>query len=77
MLHFSPLEVIAILLTCLAGLLFAVPNFFSKETRGRAGRAACRRSSSTSASTSAAARTCCCRWRPTDVRKDWLDDPAR
>ena len=32
MLHFTRLKIIAIVLTCLAGLLVALPNFFSKET---------------------------------------------
>jgi SecD/SecF fusion protein len=32
MLHFSRWKVAAILLTCLAGLILALPNFFSKET---------------------------------------------
>jgi protein-export membrane protein SecD len=32
MLHFSPLKIVSILLVCLASLLFAVPNFFAKET---------------------------------------------
>lgn len=32
MLHFEPWKKIAIVLTCIAGLIFALPNFFSKET---------------------------------------------
>ena len=32
MLHFSRWKVLAILATCLAGLLFALPNFFAKES---------------------------------------------
>ena len=32
MLHFSRWKIIATLLTCLAGVLFTLPNFFSKET---------------------------------------------
>ncbi len=32
MLHFERWKIIAILLTCLAGLLFAMPNFLSKDT---------------------------------------------
>ena len=32
MLHFTRWKIIAIVLTCLAGLLVALPNFFSKET---------------------------------------------
>jgi len=32
MLHFERWKIIAIVATCLAGLLFAAPNFFSKET---------------------------------------------
>lgn len=32
MLHFTRLKTIAVLLTCLAGLLFAMPNFFTKES---------------------------------------------
>ena len=32
MLHFTRLKIVAILLICLAGLLVALPNFFSKET---------------------------------------------
>ncbi|MFA5950466.1 MAG: protein translocase subunit SecD [Hyphomicrobium sp.] len=32
MLHFEPWKIIAIVATCLAGLLFASPNFFAKET---------------------------------------------
>ena len=32
MLHFSRWKIIAIVATCLAGLLFALPNFFSEET---------------------------------------------
>ncbi len=32
MLHFERWKIIAIVATCLAGLLFAMPNFFSKET---------------------------------------------
>lgn len=32
MLHFARWKVIAILLTCLAAVLFALPNFFAKET---------------------------------------------
>ncbi len=32
MLHFERWKIMTILLTCLAGLLFALPNFFSKET---------------------------------------------
>jgi SecD/SecF fusion protein len=32
MLHFSRWKTIAILLTCLTGILFALPNFFAKET---------------------------------------------
>ncbi len=32
MLHFERWKIIAIVLTCLAGVLFTLPNFFSKET---------------------------------------------
>lgn len=32
MLHFSRWKIIAIVMTCLVGLLFALPNFFSEET---------------------------------------------
>ena len=32
MLHFDRWKIIAIVLTCLAGVLFTLPNFFSKET---------------------------------------------
>ncbi len=32
MLHFQPWKIVAIIATCLAGLLFTLPNFFSKET---------------------------------------------
>jgi SecD/SecF fusion protein len=32
MLHFTRMKIVAILLICLAGLLVALPNFFSKET---------------------------------------------
>ena len=32
MLHFERWKIIAIVLTCLAGVVFALPNFFSKET---------------------------------------------
>ncbi|HKZ97902.1 MAG TPA: protein translocase subunit SecD [Hyphomicrobiaceae bacterium] len=32
MLHFERWKIIAIVATCLAGILFALPNFFSKET---------------------------------------------
>ncbi|KAB2943654.1 MAG: protein translocase subunit SecD [Hyphomicrobium sp.] len=32
MLHFERWKIIAIVLTCLAGVIFALPNFFSKET---------------------------------------------
>ncbi len=32
MLHFERWKIIAIVLTCLAGVLFTMPNFFSKET---------------------------------------------
>src|SRR5262245_43566518 len=32
MLHFSPLKIALIVLTCLASLVIALPNFFSKET---------------------------------------------
>jgi len=32
MLHFEPWKKITILLVCLAGVLFTIPNFFSKET---------------------------------------------
>ena len=32
MLHFTRLKIVVILLTCLAGFLVALPNFFSKET---------------------------------------------
>ena len=32
MLHFSRAKVIAIIGTCLLGLLFALPNLFSRET---------------------------------------------
>ena len=32
MLHFERWKIIAIILTCLTGLLFAIPNFVSKET---------------------------------------------
>jgi len=32
MLHFERWKIIAIVLTCLAGLLVTLPNFFSKET---------------------------------------------
>jgi preprotein translocase subunit SecD len=35
MLHFSQARVIAVVLICLAALLFAMPNFFSKETVAR------------------------------------------
>jgi preprotein translocase subunit SecD len=35
MLHFSQARVIAVLLICLAALIFALPNFFSKETVAR------------------------------------------
>jgi SecD/SecF fusion protein len=31
MLHFTRAKIIAIIVTCLAGLIFALPNFFSKE----------------------------------------------
>ncbi len=32
MLHFSPFKIFAIVLTCIVGLLVALPNFFPKET---------------------------------------------
>ncbi len=32
MLHFSPIKIALIVLACLASLLFAMPNFFAKET---------------------------------------------
>jgi len=32
MLHFAPWKVIAIVLTCLAGVIFVIPNFFDKQT---------------------------------------------
>ena len=32
MLHFSPVKVALIVLACLASILFALPNFFAKET---------------------------------------------
>jgi protein-export membrane protein SecD len=31
MLHFSPVKMLLVLATCLAGLLFSMPNFFSKD----------------------------------------------
>ena len=32
MLHFERWKIVAIVMTCLAGVLFTFPNFFSKET---------------------------------------------
>ncbi len=32
MLHFQPWKIVLIVLTCLAGVVFTLPNFFSKET---------------------------------------------
>ena len=80
MLHFSTWKQVAIILTCLLGVLLVVPNFFSKETLAQLAALGAARRSSTSASTCAAARICCCPWRSADVRKDWLNtlrDDAR
>ena len=63
MLHFSTWKQVAIILTCLMGLLLVVPNFISKETLAQLAALGAQDRSSTSASTCAAARICCWRWK--------------